>query len=253
MTSRSASRSVSCHSRSSASNSRARSPVGDARSGGVDLDVVEPDDRIDREVADGEVLAHDLAMDLALGRDVDEDVAADRRPCTTGGGRRRGPSRLGTSSRARRTARDGPAADVMPCFANCADRRRHLAAAADARGRRRPSRCRRRASARHRAPSSRSANRPAPARRREDDERGRRPRDGRPRQPAGDGAAVDPAAADLALRHGFAVGGDPARRVRVVAHQHVGGHDRGLDLRLHRVRDRRGHARRRSPSAGTRR
>ena len=44
-----------------------------------DLDVVEPDDRIHREVADGEVLADDLAVDLALGRDVDEEVAADRR------------------------------------------------------------------------------------------------------------------------------------------------------------------------------
>ncbi len=42
-----------------------------------DLDVVEPDDRIDDEGADVEALAHDLAMDLALGRDVDQDVAAD--------------------------------------------------------------------------------------------------------------------------------------------------------------------------------
>ena len=41
------------------------------------LDVVEADDRVDRERPDVEALAHDLAVDLALGRDVDQDVAAD--------------------------------------------------------------------------------------------------------------------------------------------------------------------------------
>ena len=40
-----------------------------------DLDVVQPDDRIDREVPDVEALADDLAVDLALGRNVDQDVA----------------------------------------------------------------------------------------------------------------------------------------------------------------------------------
>ncbi len=44
-----------------------------------DLDVVQPDDRIDLEVAHVEALAHDLAVDLALGRDVDQDVALDGR------------------------------------------------------------------------------------------------------------------------------------------------------------------------------
>ena len=38
---------------------------------------MEPDDRIDDEGPDVEALAHDLAVDLALGRDVDQDVAAD--------------------------------------------------------------------------------------------------------------------------------------------------------------------------------
>ena len=47
--------------------------------GRLDLDVVEPDHRVHRECPHGEVLADDLAMDLALGRDVDEDVAADGR------------------------------------------------------------------------------------------------------------------------------------------------------------------------------
>ena len=72
-------RSVSAHSRSSASNRRARSPGRRGEFRRDDLDVVEADDRVDGEVADVEVLAHDLAVDLALGRDVDEEVAADRR------------------------------------------------------------------------------------------------------------------------------------------------------------------------------
>ena len=42
----------------------------------LDLDVVEPDDRVELERALRRILAHDLAVDLALGRDVDDDVAA---------------------------------------------------------------------------------------------------------------------------------------------------------------------------------
>ncbi len=45
--------------------------------GRLDLDVVEPDDGIEVEVADVEALADDLAVDLALRRDVDDDVALD--------------------------------------------------------------------------------------------------------------------------------------------------------------------------------
>src|SRR6185295_1755475 len=45
----------------------------------LDLDLVQPDDRIDDEVAHGHALAHDLAVDLALRRHVDEDVALDVR------------------------------------------------------------------------------------------------------------------------------------------------------------------------------
>src|SRR6185369_5008171 len=47
----------------------------------------------------------------------------------------------------------------------------------------------------------------------------------------GDGAPIDPAPADLALRGRDAIDSDPAAAVGVVAHQHVGGHDAGLDLR----------------------
>ena len=42
-----------------------------------DLDVVEPNDRIDVEIADIERFADDLAVDLAFGRDVDDGVAED--------------------------------------------------------------------------------------------------------------------------------------------------------------------------------
>src|SRR5947207_862601 len=38
---------------------------------------MEGDDRVDREFPDGDALAHDLAVDLALDRHVDEDVALD--------------------------------------------------------------------------------------------------------------------------------------------------------------------------------
>ncbi len=41
------------------------------------LDVVKADDRVDVEVADVEVLANDLAVDLALRRDIDDDVASE--------------------------------------------------------------------------------------------------------------------------------------------------------------------------------
>ena len=43
----------------------------------LDLDVVEPDHRVEVELADVEALPHDLPVDLALGRDVDHDVAAN--------------------------------------------------------------------------------------------------------------------------------------------------------------------------------
>src|SRR6266550_817909 len=42
-----------------------------------------------------------------------------------------------------------------------------------------------------------------------------------------DGAAIDPATADLALGDGHPMGADPARAIGVVAHQDVGGHDAG--------------------------
>ncbi len=43
------------------------------------MHIVKADDRIDVEVADVEALADDLAVDLALRRDVDDRVAAEMR------------------------------------------------------------------------------------------------------------------------------------------------------------------------------
>ena len=48
-----------------------------------DVHRVQADDRVQHERARVEVLAHDLAMDLALGRDVDDGVAEERARCTT--------------------------------------------------------------------------------------------------------------------------------------------------------------------------
>ena len=119
------------------------------------LDVVEADHRVDAQLAQLEALAHDLAVDLALRRNIDDDVAADVRRAAEATARveallapvvrldraeRAQVARPSTRSRAsgscRRSARPG------------SGRR--------SRARRRPSRCRRRAPGPRRAPSSRS-------------------------------------------------------------------------------------------------
>src|SRR4029078_6112874 len=87
MTCRSACRSVRPHSLCSASNKRPRSPLpvhriehpreGPRRGGDVRLghvDGVQPQDGVHLERPSGELLANDLAVDLALGRDVDDEV-----------------------------------------------------------------------------------------------------------------------------------------------------------------------------------
>ena len=205
-----------------------------------DLDVVEPDDRVDDERPDVEPLAHDLAVDLALRRDVDEDVAADRRRARQAPVERPGPSRRDRSPRAPPNARQVARLGDDPVLGELAKALGHLAAAADAA----PAADRVDVHAeRARRVEDRRPGRepPATTRRREDDEgvvgHGRRTF----RQPTATGAPVDPAPADLALGHGDAMGGDPATAVGIVAHQDVGGHDAGLDLRHERVGDRRGH------------
>ena len=96
-----------------------------------DLDVVEADDRVDDERPDVEALAHDLAVDLALGRDVDEHVAADGRGArqpAVGGQPLLGPIgrlQLGEGGQVARLGRD-------PVLRELAQTLRHLAAPADA-------------------------------------------------------------------------------------------------------------------------
>ena len=83
-----------------------------------DLDIVEAHDRVDHEVPDGQVLADHLAVDLAVGRDVDDHVAAQVRGA-------RQPPAVGETALAvvlglvARPGRSGASGlDVMPCLAN---------------------------------------------------------------------------------------------------------------------------------------
>ena len=61
-------------------------------SGSRDLDIVQADDRIDLDRMRLGALAHDLTVDLALGRHVDDEIAADLRlaaePAALGAARR---------------------------------------------------------------------------------------------------------------------------------------------------------------------
>ena len=141
--------------------------------GSLDLDVVEAHDRVDRDVARVGLLAHDLAVDLALRRHVDHDVRRDDAPCSRAGGPRRGRGRPRSAARSRVDRRQVACARGDPVLRELALGDARPGSARRSRGRRRPSRCRRRAAARRRAPSSRREP-AAPARRREDDERRRR-------------------------------------------------------------------------------
>ena len=81
------------------------------------LDEVQPHDGVDLDRMRVGLLAHDLAVDLALGRHVDHDVAGDPR------GAAEPPPARERRVRRRRSARRSPtgercaAEDVMPCFA----------------------------------------------------------------------------------------------------------------------------------------
>ena len=118
-----------------------------------DLDVVEADDRVDDEVRTSRPLRTTWRWTWLSG-----GTSMRTSPQTCGGARQAavgGQALLVAVGRLerRRTADRWSGAEVMPCLGNSPRPWRHLAAAADARARRRPSRCRRRASARHRAPS----------------------------------------------------------------------------------------------------
>ncbi len=79
-----------------------------------------------------DALAHDLAVDLALRRDVDEDVAVDVRRCSQAAGRRRGPWRRGTSASIAPGGDRWSGARGDAVLGERADARLDLAAAADA-------------------------------------------------------------------------------------------------------------------------
>ena len=59
--------------------SRCRSPLGIGQVGLAHLDVVQAHDRIDLDGVGVGLLADDLAVHLALGRHVDDEVAEDAR------------------------------------------------------------------------------------------------------------------------------------------------------------------------------
>ena len=132
---------------------QARQVAGRRRQlGRHDLDVVQADDRVHGEGAQLEALADDLAMDLALGRDVDEDVAADGggagQPAVGGEALLLAVRRLELRERREvaRRRRDPVLRELAEALASPGSGRR-------SRGRRRPSRCRRPASAPRRGPS----------------------------------------------------------------------------------------------------
>ena len=246
MTSRSASRPVSSHSRSSASNSR-REVAGRRRELGRARPRRSGAGRPGRpiEVADVEALAHDLAVDLALGRHVDHGRRRGRAPCSRAGGPAARPL-LGarTSPRARRAARGASRHEVMPCFGELAVARLDLAAAADpaaaadrvdvdaeraggvedGRARRRTGRAGPDGVKMTSASSATGGRSPV-------SRAGRRPRPRRRRRPAGPARPRRRVARLAAIQR---------PQSRVVAHQHVGGHDRVPHLGVQRVRDRRG-------------
>ena len=83
--------------RASASCRRRKSLDGSCMSGSRDLDVVQPHDRIDLDRMRLGALAHDLPVDLALGRHVDDEVAADPRLAAEAAARRSGAALVGVA------------------------------------------------------------------------------------------------------------------------------------------------------------
>ena len=78
------------------------------------LDVVEAHDRVDLEGPAGQLLAHDLAMHLALRWHVDDHVAAGKRRYRPGAGRRPGRGAGRTRPRPRRAPRGGRRGSMSP-------------------------------------------------------------------------------------------------------------------------------------------
>ena len=231
MTPMSVSRSSSCQSRARLDLEAVQVAGRGRQLGRRDLDVVQAHDGVDLEGAEVEALADDLPMDLALGRDVDDRVARRVRgaaeAAVVGEAARRPVLVLERAARRqmagqRRDAVLGERAQALDDLAAAAQ----PAPAADgieidAEG----PRC-----VEHGGTGREAA---APPRRREDDERllASRPWADQPGETA---AGVGPAPprprltrrprSPSAARR--TVGPDPAAGVLVVAHEHVGGHDR---------------------------
>ena len=96
-----------------------------------DLDVVQPDGGVGGVVPRLGALAHDLLVDLALGRDVDDEIALDQRraaqPAAVGERAARGVARLPLARRAQIAGRA-----LDPELGEAARAGLHLAAAAEA-------------------------------------------------------------------------------------------------------------------------
>ena len=242
---------------------------GEVAAGGLegrplDLDLEEADDRIDDEVADRDALPDDLPVDLALGRDVDEDVAVDRRRGSRGDDRPRARGAGRTRPRRRRPARGCAPDERIPCFgyspsAGRTWQRPHSPRPPQTESRSTP---RARAASRTVVPSANRPRRPdgvkmtsgsAP----EVTTRRRRCHAAAPAPEAAPPAAASARRLTRRPRSPAAIapsgplpipgsgrGGRLTRIQRaasaVVAHQDVGGHDGRPDLRRQRVRDRRG-------------
>ena len=232
----SASSSSSSHSRASASRSRRRSPAATAELGSGDLDVVEAHDRVDLDRVRVGLLADDLAVELALGRDVDDEVTGD-----AGRAAEAASLRETTIGRVPRLhlggRREVEAVETIAVLRVLALGDLDLAAAADAAAA--ADRVEVDAEPPRRLEHGRAVLEPSsPAGRGEDDECVGRRHDAalrRPSRPPRRPRVTSPPGR-------VPVPGDPVRAVRVVAHQHVGRLHRLEHLRVERARDRRGEA-----------
>ena len=95
------------------------------------LDVAQPHHRVDADRVDLGPLAHDLAMDLAVGWDVDHDVSADPRRAAEAAARRERRPLLVVAPLDRPEFGEVPGPGAHPVLDELADALHHLAAPAD--------------------------------------------------------------------------------------------------------------------------
>ena len=127
----------------------------------ADLDVMQAHHRIDFDRMLFGALAHDLAMDLALGRHVDDEIAADLRLAAEPPSRRQRAALVGVALLDRVPGRRVSRRATRSRAWRTAPRRPRSGSARRCRVRRRPNRGRRRATAPRRAGSSLRRNRRA--------------------------------------------------------------------------------------------